>query len=82
MAVALQHPFKVGVFRLLAVDRPPPGMCLISSSTFRPGVLFSRTAGLVFGALLARSLLSEVSPSGTQGVQGLLGKDCGVGGTI
>lgn len=32
MAVALQHPFKVGVFRLLAVDRPPPGMCLISAA--------------------------------------------------
>lgn len=53
---------------------------MIFKSIFKPGVLFSRAAGLVFGALLARSLLSQVNPSGTQRVQGLLRRDCKEGG--
>lgn len=36
-SVAPEHPLKVGVFMLLAVDRPPPGMCLVFSSIFRAG---------------------------------------------
>lgn len=61
----LEHPLRVGVLVLLAVDRPTPGMCLTFRSIFKARVLFSRAAGLVFGALLGWPLLSQVNPSGT-----------------
>lgn len=44
----LEHPLRVGVLVLLAVDRPTPGMCLTFRSIFKARVLFSRAAGLVF----------------------------------
>lgn len=56
--MAMRHPFKVHVFRLVATDSQNQGMCWIFRNIFKKRVWFTRAEKLVFGVLLARSLSS------------------------
>jgi len=75
MAVALKHPFKVQMFKLIAIDRQNQRKCLIFRNVFRKRVWFTRAEELVRGALLATPPSSQGKSFVTQGVQGTLRRD-------